>query len=164
MTLLQTRRTETNPLVTKQAGNNIQGNYYADERIAGKYYRVFPTNLREIKFIQSLEKFVDVFPPAIGQGDGIIIKASYIDNDKVKTTSSSLKLKCMSPQKAEEAGYCAITTKISVDTEQRIILSMQDSMRGKNAIWIVTGKPTKTGDNSGLFVQLGILKSSVLNE
>lgn len=164
MNILQSRRPETNPLVIKQAGNNMQGNFYADQRMEGKYYRVFPANIRDIKFIQSLEKFIDVFPPAIGHGDGILIKAAYIDNEKVKTTASSLKLKCMSQEKANEAGYCAITTKISVDTEQRIILSMQESMRNTNAIWIVTDKPNKEGNNSGMFVQLGILKSSMLDE
>ena len=159
MKLLLNRNAETNPSVSKQIGSNIQGECYSNEVIEGKFYRVFPLNLNDIKFIQSLEKYIDVFPPAIGNGDGVFIKARFLDEKQIQTTTDSLKLKCVTEAKASELGYTPITTKISVDSEQSIILSMQESMRGRNAVWIVTGKNDK--NNTGLYVQLAILNESL---
>ena len=159
MTLLLNRKAETNPSISKRIGSNIQGECYSNEVIEGKFYRVFPINLNDIKFIQSLEKYIDVFPPAIGNGDGIFIKARFLDEKQIQTTAQSLKLKCVTEAKANELGYTPITTKISVDSEQSIILSMQESMRGRNAVWIVTGKNNE--NNTGLYVQLAILNESL---
>jgi hypothetical protein len=162
MQLLLKRNPETNPSIIKQIGSNLQGDCFVDDVKEGKFYRVYPSNLNDIKFLQSLEKYIDVYPPAIGNGDGVFIKASLLDDKQTKTTSRSLQLKCLSEEKAKELGYTSLTTKISVDSEQAIILSMQDSMKGKNAVWIVSGKPNN--DNTGLYVQLGILNESVKDE
>jgi hypothetical protein len=159
MKLLIQRKTEINPLVTKQAGNTIQGESYIETIKEGKFYRVFPMNIKDINFLQSLCKYIEVFPPAIGQGDGILVKASLVDGNEHKATPE-LKLKCLSEAKAKELGYTSITTKISVDSEQSIIISMQESMKGRDAVWIVTGALNQKDDNSGLFVQLAIFNQT----
>lgn len=45
--------------------------------LKGNYYRVVPTNAREVLFLASLEKYVDKWAPA--KGDGIIVRADIID-------------------------------------------------------------------------------------
>ena len=164
MKLLLKRNPESNPLVIKYIGNNVQGQCFEEQSIEGKFYRVFPSDINDIRFIQSLEKYINVFPPAIGNGNGVFIKASLIDDNENIKAPVSLKLKCLTQGQADELGYVSTTIPINVDSEQSIILSMQDSMKGKNAVWIVTNKKNKNNDNSGLYVQLGILRESIANE
>ena len=156
MKLLTQRTIETNPLVINQLGKTMQGDSYVETRKEGKFYRVYPSNMDDINFIRSLEKYVDVFPPAIGQGDGILVRSSFIDNQSDSKIPVSLKMKCLSEKKATELGYFAATTKINVQTEQKIIMSIQESMKHKDAVWIVTGNQ----DETGLFVQLGTMRAN----
>lgn len=47
------------------------------KKITGKFYRIIPSNWREIQFFQKLKKYQEVYAPA--HGNGIIVKASIID-------------------------------------------------------------------------------------
>ena len=45
--------------------------------LRGTYYRVIPTNAREVFFLASLEKYVDKWAPA--KGNGVIVRTEIID-------------------------------------------------------------------------------------
>lgn len=50
--------------------------FYA-ETVEGKFYRIIPSSMREIDFFTTLQKYVEIFAPA--KGNGVIVKADVID-------------------------------------------------------------------------------------
>ena len=68
-----------NPLVIKRRKMVSVEDYAFDPvQLVGPYYRLTPTNAREIFFISTLEKYTDKWAPF--KGNGIIVRASIIDN------------------------------------------------------------------------------------
>lgn len=55
--------------------NQANGEFTFQVKTAiGTYYRVFPCNLKEIRYITTLEKNVEVLVPA--SGDGLFVRAN----------------------------------------------------------------------------------------
>lgn len=122
----------------------------------GDYFRAFPSSWREVQFINSLELYVDRFAPAPNEGDGVIIPARVLD--KVDDDKAFLTLPLLNPEDAKASGYRNKTSEINVRTEKKIILSIQSSMAGCDAVWI---GPIK--DGSSVYLVLGV-KQSAKNE
>jgi hypothetical protein len=67
-----------NPEVIKKRKMVTVDDYAFDPtELRGTYYRVIPTNAREVFFLASLEKYVDKWAPA--KGNGIIVRSEIID-------------------------------------------------------------------------------------
>tara|TARA_R100000655_G_scaffold21217_4_gene43574 strand:+ start:30376 stop:30624 length:249 start_codon:yes stop_codon:yes gene_type:complete len=61
-------------LVRENKGNDF---YFRQDCLVGTYYRVFPSSAREVMFLQSLRKNIDVYLPADEIG-GLIISPLVI--------------------------------------------------------------------------------------
>lgn len=61
-------------LVRENKGNDF---YFRQDCLVGNYYRVFPSSAREVMFLQSLRKNIDVYLPADEIG-GLIISPIVI--------------------------------------------------------------------------------------
>lgn len=67
-----------NPEVIKKRKMITIDDYAFDAtEIRGNFYRVIPTNAREVFFLASLEKYVDKWAPA--KGNGVIVCREIID-------------------------------------------------------------------------------------
>lgn len=67
-----------NPEVIKKRKMITVDDYAFDPmELRGTYYRVIPTNAREVFFLASLEKYVDKWAPA--KGNGVIVRTEIID-------------------------------------------------------------------------------------
>jgi hypothetical protein len=74
-----TRIESKNPEVIKKRKMITVDDYAFDPiELRGTYYRVIPTNAREVFFLASLEKYVDKWAPA--KGNGIIVRSEIIDS------------------------------------------------------------------------------------
>jgi len=69
------RYPEDNPLFIRRVN---EGSDFSFETVkaVGSWFRVFPSNMREIRFLQMLPTHVHVLAPA--EGDGLLVKASII--------------------------------------------------------------------------------------
>lgn len=73
-----TRIESRNPEVIKKRKMITVDDFAFDPvELRGTYYRVVPTNAREVFFLASLEKYVDKWAPA--KGNGVIVRAEIID-------------------------------------------------------------------------------------
>jgi hypothetical protein len=73
-----TRIESKNPEVIKKRKMITIDDYAFDPvELRGTYYRVIPTNAREVFFLASLEKYVDKWAPA--KGNGVIVRADIIE-------------------------------------------------------------------------------------
>lgn len=73
-----TRIESRNPEVIKKRKMITVDDFAFDPiELRGTYYRVIPTNAREIFFLASLEKYVDKWAPA--KGNGVIVRSEIID-------------------------------------------------------------------------------------
>ena len=72
MKLFPNRTLVKNPYVILRKEDPLKDDFYFETRqLKGLYYRVSPTNGKEVFFLQGLPKNVFVFVPA--EGDGLIL-------------------------------------------------------------------------------------------
>ena len=71
------RELVSNPRVTIRVELPPKDFYFTSDKLVGDYYRVFPSNGREVFFIQMLGKNIDVYLP--DSGGGLLIRSAVLD-------------------------------------------------------------------------------------
>ncbi len=86
ITLKQTAIVENNPMAIEpgEPDHNNLIPYEATKTLTGTWYRVFPSNGMDVRFIQWLEHHTDKFAPA--RGNGILISQRAFDNLLMSST------------------------------------------------------------------------------
>ena len=75
--LFQERVVENNPKVLLRQDNPVKNEFtFKMQERVGKFYRVIPTNAKEVLYLRALQKGYDYFAPA--EGDGLIVSAHAI--------------------------------------------------------------------------------------
>jgi hypothetical protein len=85
------RKLEKDPLIIQRKDLHENKFVYSVKVAEGAYYRVIPSNMREINFIRLLQKHADYEVPA--QGDGLLVASRVLplpikENETRKTSQN----------------------------------------------------------------------------
>ncbi len=65
-------------VIVKRKMVTVDDYAFDSTQLRGNYYRVIPTNAREVFFLASLEKYEEKWAPA--KGNGVIVRSDIIDH------------------------------------------------------------------------------------
>ena len=75
--ILKNRALEKNPKVLFRQDDPVRNDFtFKVQEWVGKFYRVIPSNAKDVAYIRSLQKGYDFFAPA--EGNGLIVSAHAI--------------------------------------------------------------------------------------
>lgn len=140
--LFKDRKEILNPIVIDKTSED------GVKKLEGNFYRVTITTGKEFLFLLMFAVGVDRFAPVVG--DGIIVSEEVIS--KVSTIfakENPNKLKVLTRLEAAKQGYRSITTGIHHTQESDVIDSIEESMRGVDAVWIKSGHYYECGRRIG---------------
>jgi hypothetical protein len=133
-TMQMNKLIETNPsIIIKTQKKNAVGQFdITIKQESGEFYRINEVTPSMNELLSYATHGKDKFAPAIG--DGILVRCSLFGSE---SKISELIFPLMSEDKADSLGYTEdVTTWINIKKEERIVASMQSTLKGKDLVWV----------------------------